>query len=312
MKDIDPKTSQVNSIKKSRTEHEQWLHMYRQMLKIRKFEENVNQLYTTAKMPGLSHLSIGQEAVAVGVCESIRSDDYITSTHRGHGHILARGGVEFLAVFLGIALSLWVDDYREEKELSDRITDDYENIYYEVKSNIRIIEGIISQNIDINLYEEKILEILNRDVTYKQDDVIKLVSNIFSLTFFGETSAHRTSVASGRFNSSRNDTLTKQISKLYEHYFVRLNKNGSWVDDVFSQGHTIPFYAAIYNVNNLDSLTIKKYFFSDTFQNNFLFFRFARSIYMMRLEETQNQLYKVKNSLEHFLIEPSFNLGIEF
>jgi len=227
-------------------------------------------------------------------------------------NILARGGVEFVAVFLGIALSLWVDDYREEKELSDRITDDYENIYYEVKSNIRIIEGIISQNIDINLYEEKILEILNRDVTYKQDDVIKLVSNIFSLTFFGETSAHRTSVASGRFNSSRNDTLTKQISKLYEHYFVRLNKNGSWVDDVFSQGHTIPFYAAIYNVNNLDSLTIKKYFFSDTFQNNFLFFRFARSIYMMRLEETQNQLYKVKNSLEHFLIEPSFNLGIEF
>ena len=91
MKDIDPKTSQVNSIEKSRTEHEQWLHMYRQMLKIRKFEENVNQLYTTAKMPGLSHLSIGQEAVAVGVCESLRSDDYITSTHRGHGHCLAKG-----------------------------------------------------------------------------------------------------------------------------------------------------------------------------------------------------------------------------
>ena len=176
-------------------------------------------------------------------------------------NILARGGVEFVAVFLGIALSLWVDDYREEKELSDRITEDYENIYYEVKSNIKIIEAIISQNNDIILCEEKILEILNRKVPYKQDNVIKLVSNIFSLTFFGETSAHRTSVASGRFNSSRNDTLTKQISKLYEHYFVRLNKNGAWVDDVFNQGHTIPFYTAIYNINNLDSLIIKKYFF---------------------------------------------------
>ena len=227
-------------------------------------------------------------------------------------NILARGGVEFVAVFLGIALSLWVDDYREEKELTDRITEDYENIFYEVKSNIKIIEEIISQNNDIILCEEKILEILNRKVPYKQDNVIKLVSNIFSLTFFGETSAHRTSVASGRFNSSRNDTLTKQISKLYEHYFVRLNKNGAWVDDVFNQGHTIPFYTAIYNINNLDSLIIKKYFFSDTFQNNFLFFRFARSIYMMRLEETWDQLYIVKNSLEHFLIEPSFNLGIIF
>ena len=99
---------------------------------------------------------------------------------------------------------------------------------------------------------------------------------------------------------------------MYEHYFVRLNKNGAWVDDVFNQGHTIPFYTAIYNINNLDSLIIKKYFFSDTFQNNFLFFRFARSIYMMRLEETWDQLYIVKNSLEHFLIQPSFNLGIIF
>src|SRR3989475_9958045 len=61
------------------------------MLKIRLFEEQVNQLYLSAKMPGLAHLYIGQEAVAVGVCEALRPDDYITSTHRGHGHCLAKG-----------------------------------------------------------------------------------------------------------------------------------------------------------------------------------------------------------------------------
>ncbi len=65
--------------------------MYEQLLKIRIFEEHVNQLYTSAKMPGLAHLYIGEEAVAVGVCESLRRDDYITSTHRGHGHCLAKG-----------------------------------------------------------------------------------------------------------------------------------------------------------------------------------------------------------------------------
>lgn len=70
---------------------EQWLRFYRQMLKIRLFEEQVNDLYRSAKMPGLAHLYIGQEAVAVGVCEALRSDDYITSTHRGHGHCLAKG-----------------------------------------------------------------------------------------------------------------------------------------------------------------------------------------------------------------------------
>ena len=73
------------------TEQGRWLSMYEQMLKIRIFEEHVNQLYLSAKMPGLAHLYIGEEAIAVGVCAALRRDDYITSTHRGHGHCLAKG-----------------------------------------------------------------------------------------------------------------------------------------------------------------------------------------------------------------------------
>src|SRR5882757_2766301 len=70
---------------------ERLLHMYKQMVSIRLFEEQVNDLYTRALMPGLAHLYIGEEAVAVGICEALRVDDYITSTHRGHGHCLAKG-----------------------------------------------------------------------------------------------------------------------------------------------------------------------------------------------------------------------------
>jgi TPP-dependent pyruvate/acetoin dehydrogenase alpha subunit len=69
----------------------QALHMYRQMVSIRLFEEQVNDLYTRALMPGLAHLYIGEEAVAVGICDALHRDDYITSTHRGHGHCLAKG-----------------------------------------------------------------------------------------------------------------------------------------------------------------------------------------------------------------------------
>jgi TPP-dependent pyruvate/acetoin dehydrogenase alpha subunit len=68
-----------------------WLRMYRQMAAIRQFESQVNELYTRALMPGLAHLYIGEEAVAVGVCEALEPTDYITSTHRGHGHCLAKG-----------------------------------------------------------------------------------------------------------------------------------------------------------------------------------------------------------------------------
>lgn len=75
----------------SNVDSEHYLHMYQQMARIRAFEEKVNELYTGALMPGLAHLYIGQEAIAVGVCEALKIEDYITSTHRGHGHCLAKG-----------------------------------------------------------------------------------------------------------------------------------------------------------------------------------------------------------------------------
>ena len=68
-----------------------YLQMYRQMVKIRVFEDSANELYLTAKMPGLTHMYSGQEAVAVGICEALETRDKITSTHRGHGHCVAKG-----------------------------------------------------------------------------------------------------------------------------------------------------------------------------------------------------------------------------
>jgi pyruvate dehydrogenase E1 component alpha subunit len=76
---------------KSSNEAQQWLHMYRRMVMIRLFEEQVNDLYTRALMPGLAHLYSGEEAIAVGVCDALKTDDYVTSTHRGHGHCVAKG-----------------------------------------------------------------------------------------------------------------------------------------------------------------------------------------------------------------------------
>ena len=85
------KSTVVSTKGTNATNVEHWLRCYEQMVKIRRFDEKVNELYMKALMPGLAHLYIGQEAVAVGVCEALRKDDYITSTHRGHGHCLAKG-----------------------------------------------------------------------------------------------------------------------------------------------------------------------------------------------------------------------------
>lgn len=71
---------------------EKLLDMYKTMVKARYFENKVIEVYQQGLMPGLAHLYVGEEAVAAGACGALNQDDYITSTHRGHGHLVAKGG----------------------------------------------------------------------------------------------------------------------------------------------------------------------------------------------------------------------------
>jgi pyruvate dehydrogenase E1 component alpha subunit len=76
---------------------EKMVEMYMIMNKIRMFETRVSELFAAGKIPGFVHLYAGEEAIATGVCANLRGSDYITSTHRGHGHLIAKGGdVKFM------------------------------------------------------------------------------------------------------------------------------------------------------------------------------------------------------------------------
>jgi pyruvate dehydrogenase E1 component alpha subunit len=66
--------------------------LHARMVRIRFFEEAAGRLFEANKIPGFIHLYVGQEAVAAGVCVALRDDDQISSTHRGHGHLVAKGG----------------------------------------------------------------------------------------------------------------------------------------------------------------------------------------------------------------------------
>jgi len=70
----------------------QIIEMYKTMKRIREFESKAMELFGEGHIPGFVHLYMGEEAVATGVCSNLNEDDYITSTHRGHGHIVAKGG----------------------------------------------------------------------------------------------------------------------------------------------------------------------------------------------------------------------------
>jgi len=68
------------------------LGMYKTMVDIRTFEREAIELFAAGKFPGFVHSYLGEEAIAAGVCATLRDSDYICSTHRGHGHLIAKGG----------------------------------------------------------------------------------------------------------------------------------------------------------------------------------------------------------------------------
>ena len=218
--------------------------------------------------------------------------------------ILTRGGIEFLAVFLGIALSLWVDDYREERELKERLNDDLIKIYNEVQANTVNIEKIIDLNEKNLFHEEKLLKILNKEIVYDFGEVVGLISDIRWPTYFGETTAYRSSVSSGRFNTSKNDSLVRQLSRLYEHFFVRLKLNGDILDKQafeFTGNHSKKFNKAKFKQSSVDTLNLTKYFFSDDFHNGLLgTYEIRKNYYMDRLKDTRKQLNKVKNTYHKY------------
>nr|WP_319394649.1 thiamine pyrophosphate-dependent dehydrogenase E1 component subunit alpha [uncultured Desulfobacter sp.] len=71
---------------------EKMIQMYMTMYRIRQFESKLQQFFADGKIPGFVHLYLGEEAVAAGACAALEKEDYITSTHRGHGHLIAKGG----------------------------------------------------------------------------------------------------------------------------------------------------------------------------------------------------------------------------
>ena len=220
--------------------------------------------------------------------------------------IISKGGVEFIAVFLGIALSLWVDDWREDKEIRARLQDDYKKIHFEIKSDIKNLDYIIKSNLNHINTEKYLLSVINKERVFNFNKIIRAIDSLDSPTFFGNKSAYSSSLTSGRFNISQNSDIVSEISLLYEHFYKRLTLNGDILDQRisdFDRFYSINFFKPIYNQPSVDTTKLKKYFFSDEFHNGLLIFHDFRSTnYISRLNQTLTQMKKVDNLLNDFLV----------
>ena len=129
-------------------------------------------------------------------------------------NILARGGIEFLAVFLGIGLSFYVEQWQSDNEQKDLLVKDCQNILTDVDEDIFTINKIIDSNNIILKACDNIQSIITSDEVLVVDSIILDLYKLTYPTFFGITRSYKLSYSTGRLNLYANEKLVKEISKL--------------------------------------------------------------------------------------------------
>ena len=219
-------------------------------------------------------------------------------------NILARGGIEFLAVFLGIALSFYVEKWQSDNEQKDLLVKDCENILTDVEEDILTIKNIIDLNNVIFKACENIQSRLSLDEVILVDSIISDLRKLTYPTFFGITRSYKLSYTTGRLNLYANEKLVKEISKLYDHFYQRLDINSNIYDQVglkFLDEFVDKNIGYALNGYGYQSEEILNFLTNKLFFNELITFKSRVNAYLNRLKETEEQLNAVKQLLIDYL-----------
>ena len=217
--------------------------------------------------------------------------------------ILARGGIEFLAVLLGITLSFWVEEWRNETEQRKLLNNDCINILSDVNEDIITINKIIKKNQEILKSGKKIIELVSDSNEIDIDSIIVKLNTLGYPTFFGITRSYKLSYSTGRLNLYGDRTLVEEISILYDHYYERLRTNSELFDKVgmnFFDNFMLPIYHALFGMVYREN-DIKNFVTDQTFTNHMIIFNSRVTYYLSILKATKTQLEKVGHVLENYL-----------
>jgi len=221
-------------------------------------------------------------------------------------NILARGGIEFLAVFLGIGLSFYVEQWQSDNEQKDLLVKDCQNILTDVDEDILTIENIIDFNNIILKACNNIQSTIISDEVIIVDSIILDIKKLTYPTFFGITRSYKLSYSTGRLNLYANEKLVKEISKLYDHFYERLDINSNIYDQVglkFLDQYVDKNIGYAINGYDYDIKEIVNFLSNKLFINELLTFSGRVGAYLQRLNETKEQLIVVRKLLIEYLAE---------
>ena len=219
-------------------------------------------------------------------------------------NILTRGGVEFLAVLFGITISLWVEDWRQDKDIQDKILEDYINIRDEIEIDIKNIDRIIASVDKQSDLLKTLIKYSNKELNFEEKKILTSLQEVTAPTFFGSLTAYKASVSSGRLNFSTEQNISNEISLLYEHFYKRLDTNSEIYDQrlqILKRDYFIDFYSLIHGKNVFNENT-RSIFLSDKMENAmYWILDYVENFYTNRLSDTRIQMINTKNSIDKHL-----------
>ena len=223
--------------------------------------------------------------------------------------ILARGGIEFLAVLFGITISLWVEDQRQERDIQKKLIEDYKNISIEIQSDVENINRIIASVENQKILLKKIISYSDKKLQFDESDILTSIQRVTAPTFFGSLTSYKASVSSGRLNFSTDMAISNEISLLYEHFYKRLDTNSNLYDlrlQKLKSDYFIDFYSLVHGTKTFDKNTLN-ILYSDKLQNAlYWILDYVENFYLKRLGDTKEQMKITKRSIDNYLQKKLF------
>ena len=221
--------------------------------------------------------------------------------------ILARGGIEFLAVLLGISLSFNVDEWKQDKEIEKRLKSDYINIQKDLRKDIALLEKVIVSQQKSFEGGSVALEMITNKEMFDYNKFIENLKKVWNgSTFFGTSSAYNASVSSGRLTYFGNDEITNEIGIIYGHFYSRMDLNGEQLDSFwYSSDFGISYFGPDPFNSDIIETNLNKIFSNDYLGYLKTFIDEIQRLYIIKAQNALNQMKKVDLMLDDKIKELS-------
>ncbi|MBT3546100.1 MAG: hypothetical protein HN487_00180 [Flavobacterium sp.] len=216
---------------------------------------------------------------------------------------LKKSILELLMIFLAISISFFIEEWRQDNQLKNRLIEDYNAIIKDLDEDIIQLEKVIKEHNDSNSKGEILMDMLDGKKTFIYEHFIDITRNIGSgNTFFGTTTAYDVSVSSGRLTYFGVNKISHEIGLVYGHHYNRLDVNGKLLDELYILHSNIINRSYLSNKKTKTEIeNNKKIIFSNEYRSKLFMFVAIESSYLIKANRALKQMKKVNKLLVEYL-----------